>query len=131
MAMTITTAATMILVNSSLNATKMEVGASAIQVAESGVDNALIRLLRDPTYTGEVMTVGTGTATVVVSTVGSVVTITSTGRVGSSTRKISVNAGYSNGYLQSSDSTRLFTGHNSAAPSRRLLLIATYVLRGL
>ncbi len=98
MGITITTAATMILMNSSLNASKVEVGTSALHVAESGVENALLRLIRDPTYTGETLSVGEGTAVVVVSG-SSPLVVTSTGRVGNNIRKIQVSVGYTNGIL--------------------------------
>lgn len=39
----------------------------ALQVAQSGADNALLRLLRDPSYAGETVSVGNGTATITVS----------------------------------------------------------------
>lgn len=48
-------------------------------IAESGVENALLRLLRNPSYTGETMTLNGGTAVVQVSQSGSTYTITSTG----------------------------------------------------
>jgi hypothetical protein len=44
-----------------------EQSAEALLVAQSGIENALIRLLRDPSYTGETLTVGTGTATITVT----------------------------------------------------------------
>jgi Tfp pilus assembly protein PilX len=42
-------------------------GSTALQVAESGVDNAMQRILRNPNYTGETLTIGDGTATITVS----------------------------------------------------------------
>lgn len=44
-----------------------EIGMEAHIVAESGAENALLRLLRDPTYLGETLSVGDGTATVTVT----------------------------------------------------------------
>lgn len=93
-AFSITTAATMMLLNSSQNATRLEVGTSALQVAESGMDNALIRLLRDPSYTGETLTVGEGTAVITVTGSGPY-TLTSVGTVGRNVRKLQVTANYS------------------------------------
>jgi hypothetical protein len=42
-------------------------GAVAYSVAESGVENALLRLLRDPSYTGETLAVGSGSAVITVT----------------------------------------------------------------
>lgn len=77
---------------------KQEVSLDALSVAESGADNALLRLLRNPNYSGETLTVGSGTSEVVVSGSGTK-TIVSTGTVGSHVRKIQVTAGYVNNIL--------------------------------
>lgn len=61
----------------------------ALIVAESGAENALLRLLRDPSYTGETLTVGGGTATITVTGTTSK-TILSQGRVGGSVRTVQV-----------------------------------------
>lgn len=66
-ALTITTATVFITLTHSLLATKVEVSSEALAIAETGMENALLRLLRDPGYAGESLTVGTGRATVVVS----------------------------------------------------------------
>jgi Tfp pilus assembly protein PilV len=65
-------------------------GQEALHITESGVENALMRLLRDPTYSGEVLTVGEGTATIVVDQFNGDRTITVTGEVGSAIRQIEV-----------------------------------------
>ncbi len=99
-AVTITTSATIMILNSSLSASKVEVGTTALSIAESGIDDSMIRLLRDPTYTtaGTTLNVGQGTATIVV-TGTTTKTITSTGKMNNSVRKIQVTAGNSNGLL--------------------------------
>ncbi len=67
----------------------------ALYIAESGAENALYRLLRDPGYVGETLTVGEGTA--VISVTGTdPVTITSVGTVAGFERTIVVTAGYTN-----------------------------------
>ena len=55
---------------------RLEQAALIRQAAESGAENALLRLVRDPTYSGETLTVDDATVTITVS--------------GSSTKVISV-----------------------------------------
>lgn len=98
-ATTVTTAASMVIMNNTLNASKFEQGQAALYVAESGAENALLRLLRNPTYTGEVLQIGDGTATITVTTSGSNKTIVSIGEINNFRRKIQINAGYSSGIL--------------------------------
>lgn len=99
-AITITTSAAMVLLNNSLNSSKIQAGQDATYVAESGIEDALLRLLRDPTFSGETLAVGSGTATVSVTVTGpNSKIITSVGRIYNFTRTIQVNAGYSGGTL--------------------------------
>jgi hypothetical protein len=90
-AIIITTGAAAVTVANLQSATEYSRGEQALQVAESGVDNALLRLVRDPAYTGETLTVGSGTATITVSGSPSY-TITSVGRVGDFRRTLQVSA---------------------------------------
>lgn len=64
MSITVTSAAVVIMISNSQAASTLEQGNDALSIAESGVENALLRLLRSPTYTGETLTVGEGSATV-------------------------------------------------------------------
>ncbi len=91
MGITLTTAATAITIANTQTSSKYALGQDALSVAESGADNAILRLTRDPTYTGETLTVGTGTATITVSGV-SPKTITSVGLSGRFRRTIIVTA---------------------------------------
>ncbi len=93
-AITVTTAAIIAMYSNAQSATKVQQGAIAYYVAEGGIENALIRLLRDPTYTGETLPVGTGTAVITVTGSSSSYTITSKGTVGNFLRTIQVTAGY-------------------------------------
>lgn len=68
-----------------------EEGAEAMTVAQSGAENAVLRLLRDPSYTGETLVIGSGTATVTASSTASTSAITSVGVMGSKKRKVQVN----------------------------------------
>ena len=89
------------LVNMFINitaATRTQVGDVAYSIAESGVENALIRVLRDPTYVGETLAVGTGNAVVTVTGINPK-TIISTGTFGTFVRKITVVASDSAGIL--------------------------------
>ena len=67
----------------------------AYYVAEAGAENALIRLLRNPNYSGETLTVGNNQSVVTVA--GS--TITSIGNVNNLTRKIEVKISYTNNQM--------------------------------
>lgn len=97
-AITITTAAVAMIIASSQSAARLVSGESALAVAESGAENALLRLLRDTSYGGETLAVGTGTATVTV-TGGATRTITSTGQDGNFVRRVQIVASYSNNIL--------------------------------
>ena len=92
---TVITAAVSIVLTNSIAGSNLEQGIGALNVAESGVENALLRLDRDPTYTGETLSVGTGTATITVSGAGPV-TILSVGKYYNSIRKIQAVATKSN-----------------------------------
>lgn len=94
-ALTMTLAATSIVIVNSLSAQAVDQANVAYMVAESGIENALFRLLRDPNYAGETLTVGTGTA--LVTAVGAQAkTITSKGTVGNFSRTLQVTATYNN-----------------------------------
>lgn len=73
-------------------------GNEALSIAQSGAENALIRLLRDPTYTNETLTVGAGTATITV-TGTTPQTITVIGAVGTKKRKIQLTVTRTSGIL--------------------------------
>lgn len=66
-ALTLTMAAvTVTVINTQANS-EYELGQDALSLAESGIDNAILRLLRDSAYTGETLNIGTGTVTITVS----------------------------------------------------------------
>lgn len=56
-AMIATSAAVIAIVSNNLTQTKMEQGISAYYAAEAGKENALLRLLRQPNYLGETLTI--------------------------------------------------------------------------
>lgn len=88
-ASTITAAAVALSIINSQSASAIELGNNALSVANSGGENAMLRLLRNPSYTGETMTVGDGTATITVTGTNPYV-ITSKGQVGDFSRTIQV-----------------------------------------
>src|SRR3989344_2377639 len=88
----ITAAATTVTLINSQTTGKFAQGESALIIAQTGADNAILRILRDPngTYTGEgPITIGSGTVTINVSG-SSVKTITAEGKDGNFIRKIQV-----------------------------------------
>lgn len=89
-------AVAVIIVNSKTT-TKFYQGMVSYDLAEAGAENALIKLLRDPAYTGETLTVGLDTAVIeVTGGGGSPYTITSRGLTGNFQRTIQVIASYNN-----------------------------------
>ncbi|TSC88141.1 MAG: Uncharacterized protein G01um101416_164 [Microgenomates group bacterium Gr01-1014_16] len=98
MAITVTTAATLIIISNSQAASKLEQSLTAYAVAESGAENALLRLLRDPAYAGETLTIGGGIATI--SATGSnPKVILSKGAYRNFLRQVQVTANYVSGIL--------------------------------
>ena len=98
-AITITTAAIMILFTNSQATADVYSGQSAYVLAESGAENAVIRLLRDPGYTGgDTLTIGTGNATISV-TGSEPKTITSIGTDGNYQRRIQIVVSLANNIL--------------------------------
>src|SRR5688500_8608972 len=93
MSIVLTSAATVVTLTNAHTSSKYSLGQEALRVAEAGADNALLRLLRDPNYAGETLTVGTGTATITVSGSGTK-TIVSEGVSSSFRRRVQVTATY-------------------------------------
>lgn len=91
----ITSAAVVYIIVNTQGSSKFSLGEEAIKIAESGAENAVLRLMRDPSYSGETLTVGSGTATVTVSG-SSTKTIISSGTSGSFSRKVQVDGVYVN-----------------------------------
>ena len=93
-AVTVTSAAASLILVNTANTQKMEGGTIAFQVAESGIENALLRLLRNPNYTGENdLPIGNGTADISVTGTNPYI-ITSTGISGNFSRTIQVVVNY-------------------------------------
>ena len=107
----ISTAVVMTLVNS-LSVSKQQQGEVAYEIAESGLDNGLIRLLRSPeTYGGETLPVGSGSATITVTGSGTSANpyvVTSTGTIGLFIRKVQATVTYQNDLLTVTSQKEIF-----------------------
>jgi Tfp pilus assembly protein PilX len=88
-AIIVTTAAVTLVINSAVSTDKVHQGSTALDVAESGVETAMIKLLRDPNYSGEIMSVENGQAIVTVTGTNPK-TILSVGTLSNFTRTIQV-----------------------------------------
>ena len=97
-AITITTTAVVVSLVNALSTSYLDQANSAYYVAEAGAENALIKLLRNPLYTGETMNVDLGTAVISVTGTSPII-ITSSGRIFNSLRKIQVEAVFTNEVL--------------------------------
>ena len=85
----ITTAAITLTIKNATSTSSYTLGDNALSIAESGADNAILQLIRNPSYTGETLSIGTGS--VIITVTGSnPITITSEGTYNSHTRKIQV-----------------------------------------
>ena len=94
--MFIATGAIFTVANALESSSSEEMGAAAFQAAESGIENSVLRLMRDPTYTGETMNIDERSSAVISVTTGSGVSIQSIGTVGVVSRKIVASAHYDN-----------------------------------
>lgn len=97
-AITVTSGAVVIILSNSLSASKFDQGNSAYYIAESGIENALIRLLRNPNYSGETLPIDTGNAIIQISG-SNPITITSVGTLNNLSRTIQATVDYTNNIL--------------------------------
>ena len=94
----ITSAAVIIITINSTTASKVVQGSLALSIAESGMENAVLRILRNPDYTGETLSIGNGSAIISVSRTEPKIAI-SEGRLGNFVRKIQAQIGYTDNIL--------------------------------
>jgi hypothetical protein len=92
----IITSIVFIVFNTLKSGTNLEQGVLAYYGAESGIENALLRLIRNPNYSGETLTLDQGTVLIEIN--GNV--ITSTATVANSVRQIQVETVYNNNILE-------------------------------
>lgn len=93
----VTTGAIYALLNVTSSSSGDELGILARTAAESGAENAVLRLIRDPAYIGETMTLDGGRTATISVTGGSSPVITSVGTVADVSRRIQVAIQYTNG----------------------------------
>lgn len=109
LAIMITTTAIIMLLVNSLSGTKVQQGTIGYYVAESGIENAVVRLLRNPNYTGETLTTPDGTVVIqVTGGSGNPYIITSQSTVGNFSRTIQVTATYNNTILSITNWKEIF-----------------------
>lgn len=89
----ISTAAVAWVIDNTLGSSQTQSGLSTLMLAESGIENAMLVLLRNPDYTGEVLTIGDATVTIDVSGTTEK-TIVSQSVDGNHSKKIEVTASY-------------------------------------
>lgn len=97
-AIVVTTASIALVINSSKGTDKVYQGANSLDIAESGAETAMIKLLRDPNYMGETLTVGSGQAVITITGTNPK-TILSKGTLNNFTRTIQVIVDTSNNTL--------------------------------
>lgn len=97
-AITITSSAVVVIILNSQSASKIARTQEAFAAAESGAENALLRLLREPSYSGETIPINTNSATITVSG-SNPITITSVGKAGEFLRTVQAQAEYTNNIL--------------------------------
>lgn len=97
-AIIITTGAVAVTIINSQTAETFATADETVSIAETGIDAALSKLLRNPYYSGETITVGNGTATVSI-TGTTTKTIVSEGVNGNFRRKIQAVANFDNNVL--------------------------------
>ena len=93
---TVITSAVFIIITNSKGSSKLQQSTVAYEIAQSGAENAMLQLLRNPAYLGEVMTIGDGNATIQVSSNSGTFTITSKGQSGNFIKKVQVTGVYQN-----------------------------------
>ncbi len=95
MASVITTAAVSVAIITARSGDDFSQGNKALSAAQSGIENAILKLLRDDAYTGETMNIDSDSVTINV-TGGGVKTITSSSVVGNFNRVVEVVGTFSN-----------------------------------
>ncbi len=103
----ITGAAITITILNSQTTSKFALGEDTLQVAESGVEYAIARLLQNPNYAGETLTVDVGKTAQISVSGSSPKTITSTGQIGNFFRKVQVVGTISNYSFTSTSWTQI------------------------
>lgn len=98
MAMTFTITALLTSTIASGSIVNLENGVETRQLADSGAENALLKLIRDPSYSGESYTVGSANIVITVTN-GTTKTVVATSTLGDFTRTVEVLADYTDNVL--------------------------------
>lgn len=88
-AIIVTTASVMLIIINSRATDSLYQGSNAYNIAESGAETAMIKLVRNPNYTGETLSVGGGEAVITITGTNPK-TIVSQGTLNNFTRSIQV-----------------------------------------
>ncbi len=109
MAVTITSAAVVTIVVNTQGSLKVQEGTTVLNAAESGAENALLRLLRDPNYAGETLSVGDSIVVITVAgtTTKTITSVATTADINFK-RTVQVVAGYTNNILTVSSWQEVF-----------------------
>lgn len=96
----VTTAAVALALSTTRDTTTLSLGERALAVAESGAENTILRLIRDPSYAGEgsPLSIGPGNATITLTGTSPII-ITSSGAVGNMVRSVEVQVNITDGQL--------------------------------
>lgn len=94
----VTAAGAMVMIAGAQSGSKFELGTEAYFAAETGAENGLLQILRDPAYLGETLNLTNATAVVTVNGTNPK-TLDSVGSVNGLTRKVRVIGNYVNGVL--------------------------------
>jgi hypothetical protein len=110
---TITSAAIVMIMVNANSGTNQQQGELAYQVAQSGAENAVLRVLRTPPpqYAGETLVIGSGSAVITVSgsgTSASPYVILSKGQIGNFVRQVEVRAEYQNNLFEITSEREIF-----------------------
>lgn len=97
-ATTVGAASVFMIATNSSSETNYDQGEITYEIAESGIQNGYLQLLRNPAYTGETVQVGSGSAVITASSssAGTVFTLTSEGILGNYSRTIQATLSYVN-----------------------------------
>ncbi len=104
---TIAGGATMLVIVNSQSGLKFQESTLAYALAQSAADNTILRLLREPSYTGESnLPLGGGFADIAITNVNGEFIATTSGKVGNFVRKIQIRARYDENYVLVVDSRK-------------------------
>jgi len=88
-AMVISSAGISLIVNNTQNSSRYQQNVTALKITESGMENAVLRILRDPTYIGETLLLDGNPVMITVVGTGPI-QVTAQGQVGQFTKQIDV-----------------------------------------